>query len=383
MNLFLAILLSNFTFLTASASRAAEAAATAAAAALGSSSSLPNSPEHSPTAAGAAAAGALSPSSSSSKKKQRASVAPLPTRLALRITAFSPGGHSGPGTPIVSPPTSPVTRQQTGLFLTASDSPLASTVDPTAVRASPPVTPKTALRVVFSALKLPPPKSPVGDGTKGLSNGSNGSFSGFFNGFQAQFGQRRASGDEYSSRGSSDNDSWRTGDSSSESGSANYYTGRKSLWLFAREHPVRVLAARTVRHPWFDKAVLVLICISSLSLAVDTPLRDPSTPAMHAMRVLDAVLTVLFTLEMALKILPHGLLLPRKSYLRSSWNVLDATVVAVSLAGLILGGSSESSLKSLRSLRALRALRPLRMINRAPGLKVVVSGTDECTTTAH
>jgi Ion transport protein len=268
--------------------------------------------------------------------------------------------------------------------LTNSDSPLASTVAPTAVGVSPPVTPKTALRVVFSALKLPPPKSPVGDGTSGLSNGNSaGNFNGCFNGFQAQFGQRRASGDEYSSRGSSDNDSWRTADSSTETGSTGYYSGHKSLWLFAREHPVRVLAARTVRHPWFDKAVLVLICISSVSLAVDTPLHDPGTPAMRAMRALDAVLTLLFTVEMALKILPHGLLLSRKSYLRSSWNVLDATVVAVSLAGLILGGSSQSSLKSLRSLRALRALRPLRMINRAPGLKVVVSGTIECATTAH
>jgi Ion transport protein len=252
------------------------------------------------------------------------------------------------------------------------DSPTTPTAAAAGVSPSPPVTPKTALRVVFSALKLPPPKSPISDSGNGQSNGqSNGVSNGFFNGFQP----RRASADEYSSRGSSDGDSWRTGDSSSESGSTGN-TGRKSLWLFAREHPLRVLAARTVRHPAFDKAVLVLICISSVSLAVDTPLRDPGTALMRGMRVLDAVLTVLFTVEMALKILPHGLLLSRKSYLRSSWNVLDATVVSVSLAGLILGGSKQSSLKSLRSLRALRALRPLRMINRAPGLKVVVSGSD-------
>jgi hypothetical protein len=57
------------------------------------------------------------------------------------------------------------------------------------------------------------------------------------------------------------------------------------------------------------------------------------------------------------------------------WNVMDGTLVIVSLVDtmmvMILGHTSKI-FGILRVFRLVRALRPLRVINRAPGLKLVV-----------
>ena len=75
---------------------------------------------------------------------------------------------------------------------------------------------------------------------------------------------------------------------------------------------------------------------------------------------------------MSLKVLAIGFVAQPKSYLRNGWNILDFMVVVISIISMFFL-SGNSPLASLKALRSLRALRPLRMINRAPGLKVVVN----------
>lgn len=151
-----------------------------------------------------------------------------------------------------------------------------------------------------------------------------------------------------------------------------------SLCVFSPTNPLRVGAYRLVGHPWFDKTILFLIAVSSVLLALDEPSvavcsRRPASDPANCIALggflfwADVVLTVLFTLEMVVKIITATL----KGYLRSGWNILDFIIVAVSIASIVLGGAS--SLKALRSLRALRALRPLRVVSRYPSLKLVVN----------
>ena len=51
----------------------------------------------------------------------------------------------------------------------------------------------------------------------------------------------------------------------------------------------------------------------------------------------DRIITVLFTIEMCIKVVACGLVLHPGSYLRNAWNVLDAFIVVVSIANLALG----------------------------------------------
>jgi len=144
-----------------------------------------------------------------------------------------------------------------------------------------------------------------------------------------------------------------------------------SLFVFGPQNGARNAAAKVVSHPQFDNTILVLIMVSSLMLAVDDPLADPESSFVKVLTNIDYFFTLCFVIEMSLKIVTMGFLLQKRSYLRDSWNVLDFLVVLISL--ITTFSSGDSSLSSLKSLRAFRAFRPLRMINRAPGLKLIVN----------
>lgn len=142
-----------------------------------------------------------------------------------------------------------------------------------------------------------------------------------------------------------------------------------TLGIFSPDNPIRTFVTALVVHPFFDKVVLVLIVISSITLALDNPLKDPESLLSKSIAAIDIILTVLFSLEMVLKSIAMGFIGSEHAYLRSSWNRLDFFVVIVSIISL----AAFDSLKALRSLRALRGLRPLRAITKAVGLKIVVN----------
>ena len=132
----------------------------------------------------------------------------------------------------------------------------------------------------------------------------------------------------------------------------------KALFALGPENKVRQACAAVVHNPGFDRFILLLISVSSLALALDSPLRDPDSTTAKYLKGVERVMTALFFIEMALKICAHGFVLMPKAYLRSAWNVLDFVVVVISMIQLVTNDSA--NLESLRSLRTLRALRPLR-----------------------
>ena len=83
---------------------------------------------------------------------------------------------------------------------------------------------------------------------------------------------------------------------------------------------------------------------------------------------LDITFTALYTVELLLKVLAHGLIVGKHSYLRDPWNMMDLCVVITSILNLADIGPGNA----LRVLRLFRILRALRMIRRFPQLKIVV-----------
>ena len=132
----------------------------------------------------------------------------------------------------------------------------------------------------------------------------------------------------------------------------------KALFLLGPNNKMRMACAAVVANPGFDRFILLLISVSSLALAMDSPLRDPDSDVAGYLERVEGVMNVLFFIEMTLKISAHGFVLMHGAYLRSAWNVLDFVVVVISMVQLFTGDSG--NLESLRSLRTLRALRPLR-----------------------
>lgn len=132
----------------------------------------------------------------------------------------------------------------------------------------------------------------------------------------------------------------------------------RALFFLGPHNPIRRGCAAVVVNPGFDRLTLLLISVSSIALAMDNPLRDDESTIALMLADVEVVMTALFFVEMTLKICAHGFIAMPGAYLRNSWNVLDFVVVVISLFQLFSNDSA--NLKSLRSLRALRALRPLR-----------------------
>jgi len=149
----------------------------------------------------------------------------------------------------------------------------------------------------------------------------------------------------------------------------------RTLLLFGPRNPIRLTFALIVSHSAFDWGILFFIIISSVCLAMEAPLMNPHSSFQKNLQGLDTSLTVLFMIEMVMKVVSVGFVFEERAYLRSSWNFVDFLVVMFSFASLFPFGfrAKNMNLKSLRALRTLRAFRPLRLISRVPSLKRVVN----------
>uniref|UniRef100_K3WQ22 Ion transport domain-containing protein n=1 Tax=Globisporangium ultimum (strain ATCC 200006 / CBS 805.95 / DAOM BR144) TaxID=431595 RepID=K3WQ22_GLOUD len=146
-------------------------------------------------------------------------------------------------------------------------------------------------------------------------------------------------------------------------------TGR-SLLVFTLENPIRKVSTSIITHPHFDNMSLVLIAVSTVALAIDNPLNPPDSAFVYILSWLDSTLTGLFMFEVAVKIIALGFFMAENAYLRNGWNLMDFVITTLAAFSLSEGSTR---FKFVKTLRTFRALRPLRMINRNPGLKLVVS----------
>lgn len=72
---------------------------------------------------------------------------------------------------------------------------------------------------------------------------------------------------------------------------------------------------------------------------------------------------------MFLKIIGLGFVLPKGSYLRDSWNILDFVIVISGYLPIFISNGA----MNLKVLRSFRVLRPLRTISGIEGLRILVS----------
>lgn len=145
-----------------------------------------------------------------------------------------------------------------------------------------------------------------------------------------------------------------------------------TFWIFGPNNACRCAAARLEKSKPFNNIILLLICISTVNLAIETPLDKPGVMKLRILQYIDYFMTGAFTFELCLKIFVYGFVLTGKdAYLRQGWNCLDFIIVLSALFGL--NPNATKSLKSLKTLRILRVLRPLKLASKNKGLKVAIT----------
>ena len=108
---------------------------------------------------------------------------------------------------------------------------------------------------------------------------------------------------------------------------------------------------------------------------MERPNIPPWSTERYILGICNHVFTVVFAIEMFMKAIAYGLLLGPGCYFSDNWNRMDGTLVIISLVDATITavvGKKSKIFGMLRVFRLVRALRPLRVINRAPGLKLVV-----------
>ena len=145
----------------------------------------------------------------------------------------------------------------------------------------------------------------------------------------------------------------------------------KALFCLSPTNGLRLLCHKIVGNKWFKNTILILILISTVTLALETPLDDPEGDKIRVLTYIDFFMTISFTIEAVLTIISFGFLFSGKqSYIREPWNILDFVVVASALLGLVAGDAIDISF--IKALRILKILRPLRIIARNRKLKVAI-----------
>lgn len=148
-----------------------------------------------------------------------------------------------------------------------------------------------------------------------------------------------------------------------------------SLYLFPEHNRFRKLCSWFVNQKWFDNVILMFIALNCITLAMERPNIPPWSKERFFLATANYVFTVVFAIEMLIKVVAAGMFYGTDAYFTSGWNIMDGSLVIISIIDLLMGLLSESSPRIfgiLRVFRLLRSLRPLRVINRAPGLKLVV-----------
>lgn len=144
-----------------------------------------------------------------------------------------------------------------------------------------------------------------------------------------------------------------------------------SLFCLGPKNKFRMAVNAFVNHKWFERVILTLIIISTITLALETPLDDPDGDKIMILEKIDLFMTIVFTFEMTVKIIAWGFMFAGKgSYIREPWNILDFLIVGSALLGIIAGDAINISF--LKALRILKVLRPLRLIAKNPGLKIAI-----------
>ena len=129
----------------------------------------------------------------------------------------------------------------------------------------------------------------------------------------------------------------------------NHPAADVSIGLFGPQSRVRRLATALAFHPRFDNFIIVVIVVSSICLAIDSPRLDPTSTLAITLSWLDLVWTAIFAFECIVKVISLGFVCNgKRSYLRDPWNVLDFCIVVISVVVLL----GIPQLKSLRTAPA-------------------------------
>ncbi|XP_043470788.1 sodium channel protein para isoform X7 [Leptopilina heterotoma] len=132
---------------------------------------------------------------------------------------------------------------------------------------------------------------------------------------------------------------------------------------------LRLKTFQLIENKYFETAVITMILLSSMALALEDVHLQSRPILQDILYYMDRIFTVIFFLEMLIKWLALGF----QKYFTNAWCWLDFIIVMVSLINFVASLVGAGGIQAFKTMRTLRALRPLRAMSRMQGMRVVVN----------
>ncbi|XP_026827705.1 sodium channel protein para isoform X5 [Ooceraea biroi] len=132
---------------------------------------------------------------------------------------------------------------------------------------------------------------------------------------------------------------------------------------------LRLKTFQLIENKYFETAVITMILLSSLALALEDVHLQQRPILQDILYYMDKIFTVIFFIEMLIKWLALGF----RKYFTNAWCWLDFIIVMVSLINFLASLCGAGGIQAFKTMRTLRALRPLRAMSRMQGMRVVVN----------
>ncbi|XP_026298388.1 sodium channel protein paralytic isoform X20 [Apis mellifera] len=132
---------------------------------------------------------------------------------------------------------------------------------------------------------------------------------------------------------------------------------------------LRLKTFQLIENKYFETAVILMILLSSMALALEDVHLQQRPILQDILYYMDRIFTVIFFIEMLIKWLALGF----KKYFTNAWCWLDFIIVMVSLINFVASLCGAGGIQAFKTMRTLRALRPLRAMSRMQGMRVVVN----------
>ncbi|KAI8993323.1 Ion transport protein-domain-containing protein [Pilobolus umbonatus] len=144
----------------------------------------------------------------------------------------------------------------------------------------------------------------------------------------------------------------------------------KSLFLFSERSRIRNRCKKLVgssdesqaeKKSLFNWLIMACVFVSTLMVILDEPstrLLRKDTVTQTIYNKIEVGLSIVFVVEICMRILADGFLLTPHAYIRNHWNQLDLTVILLNLITLFMG--SENAPRGLSTFRSFRILRLIR-----------------------
>ncbi|KPM07613.1 voltage-dependent T-type calcium channel subunit alpha-1H-like protein [Sarcoptes scabiei] len=137
-----------------------------------------------------------------------------------------------------------------------------------------------------------------------------------------------------------------------------------SLFLFSPSNRLRKYCIRIADHPYFDYVVLIFISLNCITLAMERPKIPPHSREREFLNGANFVFTIIFGCEMLIKVIAKGLFYGKNAYFHNGWNIMDGSLVGISLFDIFLSFFAQRSPRIFGILRLvvqtlLSSLRPI------------------------